>query len=139
MTALRNRVFDAEKFRVTSAKSARVRRLAGSKSTREIPMGIDARWAALILSVSTFGGGLWRSEHQLFAVVWSLPNPKQWHRISPGFLRGPIESDGFLSACTGQMVIDQTLSLLCCGNGPRGHLYRGPREVTGPRGGNLSN
>ena len=68
-------------------------------------MGVNPCWAALIFSVSTFGGGLWRSEHQLFAVVWSLPHPKQWHRISPGFLRGPIESDGFLSACTGQTVM----------------------------------
>jgi hypothetical protein len=52
--SLRQRVLDAEKFRVRSAKSARVRRLAGSKSTREIPIEHRSAPSARILSSLRF-------------------------------------------------------------------------------------
>jgi hypothetical protein len=62
---LRQPVLDAEKFRVASAKSARARHLLNSESTREVPIRETPAPFARILSVSIFGGGLWRSEHRL--------------------------------------------------------------------------
>jgi hypothetical protein len=56
---LRQRVCDVERFGVRSTKSARVPRLVGLKSTREILTGEIFASLARILSVSTFGGGLW--------------------------------------------------------------------------------
>lgn len=60
--------------------------LVSSKSTREILIRKIPAPFPWILSISTFGGGRWRFERQLSAVVWSLPHPKQWHRNQPGFL-----------------------------------------------------
>jgi hypothetical protein len=59
MTALRSRVLDADQFLEKSAKSARVRRLVSSKPTGEMRTREIPRSFAEILSVSTFGGGLW--------------------------------------------------------------------------------
>ena len=57
---LRSRVLYAEQFLEKSAKSARVRRLVGSKATGETLTWEIPRPFAEILSVSNFGGGLWR-------------------------------------------------------------------------------
>jgi hypothetical protein len=60
---LRQRVCDVEHSPQNCTEAPRVRRLVVSKSTRDISTLEIPTPFAWILSISDFGGGLWRSEH----------------------------------------------------------------------------